>query len=371
MTITLLQGCTPARGQNLRIAFVAPARYPIREPFAGGLEAFCHTMVTALRNEGHQVDFYAAKGSDGNVKSHELPGVNWGDSLELATDTGYPVGEREREEQAFLALREHLVAQGYDVVHNNSLSPAMFPSPASPDPLPMVTTLHTPQLPEIYAAVEAAGESAGRFAAVSATTAASWEMPPVVHGPIEVIPNGVNTRKWAPGPGGPGAVWFGRIVPEKGLHLAMDACRLLGLPLTIAGRKGDHDYFQEQIAPRLDGHLIRWLGELSHGELRRLVGKHAVCVVTPRWEEPFGLVAFEAMSCGTPVAAFDRGGMGELLASAPAVLVPPDDVVALAGAIHKALHVDRAAARAWVVENHSLTQTARRYVDLYREVMVK
>lgn len=367
MTITLPHTPDLARTQGLRIAFVAPARYPIREPFAGGLEAFCHTMVTALRAQGHHVDFYASRGSDGNVKTHELPGVNWGAHPEHATDTGYPEGEREREEQAFTDLRNHLVRSGYDVVHNNSLSPAMFPSVASPDPLPMVTTLHTPQLPEIQAVVDAAGSRAGCFAAVSAATAESWDMPT----PIEVIPNGVDVRKWSPGPGGNGAVWFGRIVPEKGLHLAMDACRLLGLPLTIAGRKGDHNYFQEEIAPRLDGQLIRWVGELSHAELRALVGRHAVCVVTPRWEEPFGLVAFEAMSCGTPVAAFDRGGMGELLATAPAVLAPADDVFALAGAIHTALHVSRTAVRRWVVANHSLTQTARRYVDLYRDVMVR
>lgn len=367
MTITLPTADDVRSGSRLRIAFVAPARYPIREPYAGGLEAFCHTMVTALREEGHEVDFFAAKGSDGNVEGFELPGVDWGLHPEEATDTSYPAGEKEREERAFLRLRAHLVKERYDVVHNNSLSPALFPSVISSEPLAMLTTLHTPQLPEIQSAVDAAGARAGRFAAVSTTTARSWDMPT----PIEVIPNGVNVRRWAFGPGGEGAVWFGRIVPEKGLHLAMDACRLLGLPLTIAGRKGDHSYFQEQIAPRLDGKVTRWIGELSHAELRGLVGRHAVCVVTPRWEEPFGLVAFEAMSCGTPVAAFDRGGMGELLATAPAVLAERDNVFALAGAIHRALHIDRASVRDWVVDNHSLTQTARRYVDYYRQVMVR
>lgn len=104
----------------MKIALVGPSRYPIREPYAGGLEAFCHTMVRALRSLGHDVDFYAAKGSDGNVKDFELPGVDWGDSTENATDTGYPDGERERELAAFAGLRDHLVAVGYDVVHNNA-----------------------------------------------------------------------------------------------------------------------------------------------------------------------------------------------------------------------------------------------------------
>ncbi|MBA4506079.1 glycosyltransferase [Corynebacterium sanguinis] len=367
MTIVMPSEATVSRAPGLKIAFVAPARYPIREPYAGGLEAFCHTMVKALRMEGHEVHFFAARGSDGNCPEFELPGVDWGASPELATDTGYPAGEREREDRAFIGLRKLLVRCGYDVVHNNSLSPWMFPSPASPEALPMVTTLHTPVLDELQDVIDRAGADAGEFAAVSHATASNWRTP----SPITVIPNGVNVSEWTPGPGGAAAVWFGRLVPEKGPHLAIDACRLLGLPLLLAGRKGDHRYFQEEIAPRLNGDSIRWLGELSHAGLRSLVGSCAVTVVTPRWEEPFGLVAFESMACGTPVAAFARGGLGELLAKAPAALAQPDDVVSLAKAIHSALHIKRPTVREWVVDNHSLIQTARRYTDLYREVMVK
>lgn len=366
MTVTMPSGAAVRRARGLKIAFVAPARFPIREPYAGGLEAFCHMMVRALRMQGHRVDFFAARGSDGNCPDLELPGVDWGAHPEEATDTGYPEGGREREDRAFIALRNLLVRRGYDVVHNNSLSPWMFPSPASPHPLPMVTTLHTPVVAELQEAIARAGADAGAFAAVSHATAAAWDTP----APITVIPNGVNVSEWTPGPGGGCAVWFGRLVPEKGPHLAIDACRLVGLPLVLVGRKGDHGYFRDEIAPRLDGERVRWLGELPHAGLRTLVGGCAVTVVTPRWEEPFGLVAFESMACGTPVAAFARGGLGELLSSAPAALAEPDSVTSLAGAIHSALHIRRAAVRDWVVDNHSLTRTARRYAKLYREVMV-
>ena len=364
MTAALVDDTPTSRSSGLRIAFVAPARYPVREPFAGGLEAFCHTTVRALREEGHSVDFFAAKGSDGNVKDFELPGVDWGSNAAEATDTTYPAGGRERENEAFVQLRRLLVGRGYDVVHNNSLNPFMFPGEHSPEPLPMVTTLHTPELPEVVRAVRAAGEGAGRFAAVSPVTADDWGIP---H-PISVIPNGVNVSTWRPGPGGRSAIWFGRLVPEKGAHLAIEACRLLGLPLLLAGRKGDHAYFQAEIAPRLDGGRVRWLGELSHAELRALVGRCAVSLVTPRWEEPFGLVALESMACGTPVAAFARGGLGALLRDAPAALAEPDDVVSLAQAVHSSLHIKRPGVRDWVVRNYSLTRTARRYAELYREV---
>ncbi|QGU05339.1 glycosyltransferase [Corynebacterium comes] len=346
---------------SLRIALIAPARHPIREPYAGGLEAFCHTLVRAVRDLGHSVDLYAARGSQGHVTDLELPGIDWGGELMSASDTGYPPGVREAEDAAFARLLRHLAGQRYDVIHNNSLTPVLFDAEHG---LPVLTTLHTPALPEVQAAITAAGERAGRFAAVSATTAADWELPT----PATIIPNGVDTLSWQPGPGGRAAVWFGRIVPEKGLHLAMDACRLVGIPLVFAGRVGDHRYFATHIVPRMTDGAATWVGELDHRGLRTLVGRARICLVTPRWEEPFGLVAFESMACGTPVAAFRRGGLGEMLAAAPASLAEPDDVESLAASILVAEGIDRGLVREWVIRHHSLTEVARRYVGLYSEV---
>ncbi|MDO5669996.1 MAG: glycosyltransferase [Corynebacterium sp.] len=342
-----------------RIALIAPARHPIREPYAGGLEAFCHTLVAAVRELGHHVDLYASAGSHGHVTEHELPGISWGRDLLAASDTAYPPGARAVEDAAFRHLARHLERADYDLVHNNSLTPVLFGHD-----LPLLTTLHTPSLPEMEAAIAAAGPRAGRFAAVSAATAADWRLPR----PVTVIPNGVDTTSWQPGPGGEAAVWFGRIVPEKGLHLAMDACRRAGIPLLFAGRIGDHRYFSTEIVPRMTGRAATWVGELDHAELQSLVGHCRVCLVTPRWEEPFGLVAFEAMAAGTPVAAFRRGGLAEQLHHAPAALAAPDDVDSLAAALHVAAEIDRGVVRDWVVRHHSLHQVARRYAALYTEV---
>ncbi len=349
---------------RLRIALVAPARYPIREPFAGGLEAFCQTLVQALRGQGHHVDFYAARGSEGHVRSMELPGVDWRGREDEATDTGYPPGGREIEDLAFARLFHHLSAGNYDIVHNNSLHPGLF---HPTQPLPLLTTLHTPALPDMQQAITEAGEAAGRFVAVSHATAEDWVLP----GPVELVPNGVDCGRWRMGPGGVNAVWFGRIVPEKGLHLAMDACRMAGIPLVIAGRAGDRRYFNTEIVPRLTASRATWAGELTHAQLANLVGRSRVCVVSPEWEEPFGLVAVEAMACGTPVAAFRRGGLGEMLADSPAVLAEQGDVAGLARAVVQAAGTDRSLAREWAVENHGLSQFVHRYIDLYSQVLTR
>lgn len=359
-----MTGTPEVSTRPLRIALVAPNRFPIREPYAGGLESFCASLVEALRKRGHQVDMFAARGSTGNDPSFELPPVDWGDQLHCATDTGYPEGAREEEDTAYRELARHLASRGYDVVHNNSLNPGLFPTHDNDPALPLVTTFHTPMLPVVQHAIIQAGHRAGRFTAVSSITAREW----TTATGVSVIPNGVDTDLWTPGPGGAHALWFGRMVPEKAPHLAMDACARAGLPLVLAGRNGDRRYFDAMIAPRLERGQAKFVGELSHESLRTLVGTSAVCVVTPEWDEPFGLVAFEAMSTGTPVAAFQRGGLGELLATSPAVLAVPGDVNDLARAILDARSRDRHRVAQWVRQHHSLEHTARTYEEIFQKV---
>jgi glycosyltransferase involved in cell wall biosynthesis len=313
------------------IAVIAPLRHPIREPHAGGLEAMVWDRVRMLRARGHRVLLCAVEGSqfleDGPAE-FRLPAVEWPDERD-ATDSTFPPGHLERAipalEAALGFIRRH--AGTIDLVDNHSLHPQPL-TWAERLGVPMVTTLHTPPLPRLVAAARAA-EHHGRLLAVSAHTAAEWRE----HG-VEalVMPNAVDGGRWPLGPGGHDLVWFGRIVPEKGVHLAVEAARLTGRTLRIAGRVGDIAYFQEHVRPFL-GDGVEYLGPLAQPALAGLVGGSACALVTPLWPEPFGLVVAEALATGTPVAAFEAGGIGEVAGDASAVrLVPMGDAGLLAEA---------------------------------------
>jgi glycosyltransferase involved in cell wall biosynthesis len=313
------------------IAVIAPLRHPIREPHAGGLEAMLWDRVRVLRARGHRVLLCAVQGSqfqEDGPPEFRLPEVVWPDERD-ATDSTYPPGHLERAVPALEAaldfIRRH--ADTIDLVDNHSLHPQPL-TWAGRLGVPMVTTLHTPPLPRLVAAARAP-EHSGRLLAVSAFTAAEWRE----HGvEARVLPNAVDAGRWRAGPGGQDLVWFGRIVPEKGVHLAVRAARRTGRTLRIAGRVGDVTYFQEHIRPFL-GHGVEYLGPLAQPALADLVGRSACALVTPLWPEPFGLVVAEALATGTPVAAFDTGGIGEVAGAATAVrLVPMGDATALARA---------------------------------------
>lgn len=352
----------------LRIALVAPSRYPVREPYAGGLESLVATLASALRADGHDVELYAVRGSDGASPRFAFPGVLWGPGDEGPHDTAYPVGGVEAEHRAFDELLRHLVADGdHDVVHNHSLHPGLLVG-ASELRAPLLTTLHTPPFREMQdPLVDAviAGSYFGAFTAVSTPVAGSWRLP----APPEVIGNGVDLGAWPAGPGGGDLVWSGRLVPEKAPHLALEAARVAGRPLRLAGRVGDAEYVRERVLPLLSSEH-QYLGELSQHDLSVLVGSSACALVTPAWEEPFGLVVAEALACGTPVAAIRRGAVAETLGPwAEVCSTPSSDPVALARVVDRAVTLDRVALGADARARLGADSMSRRYAERYRSLM--
>jgi len=182
------------------------------------------------------------------------------------------------------------------------------------------------------------------------------------------VRNGVDTDLWTPGPGGDRAVWSGRLVPEKAPHLAIDAARRAGLSLDLAGPAFDEEYVQREIEPRL-GDDVRLAGHLRQQELCDLVGRARVAIVTPDWDEPYGLVAAEAMACGTPVAAVRRGAMGEVVDGDTGRLAEPGDAEGLARAVTEASRLDRSGVRESACRRFGLTRMVDDYERLYESML--
>ncbi len=348
--------------RRLRICLIASSRFPVAEPFAGGLEAHTHALATELRARGHSVTLFAAPGSDPVLASDALEVDPFDSSDAARADVGAQPESWMKEHHAYLALMMDLArssADRFDIVHNNSLHHLPV-AMSSMLPVPLVTTLHTPPTPWLESAIRLTPSA--RFVAVSRFTAQQWEGSTRA----EVILNGVDTTAWAPGPGGPGAIWFGRLVPEKAPHLAIEAARIAGMPLDLAGPVYDEEYFDRLIRPQL-GPQVRYLGHLGTRELAERVGHSAVTAVTPLWAEPYGLVAAESMACGTPVAAFDRGALPEVISPAGGRLAAAGDPDALAAALLAAAALPRSGVRAYAEQHCSLDTMVSRYERLYEE----
>jgi glycosyltransferase involved in cell wall biosynthesis len=349
----------------LRIALIASNRFPIRQPFAGGLEAHVWHLARALTDRGHHVSVFAAPGSDPDIGCTPLTVRDPALSQAARTDSSMPPATFMTDHHAYLTLMLTLArSTDFDLIHNHSLHHlpiAMAPMLS----IPMLTTVHTPPTPWLESALIVTGAAGTELAAVSEHTAAAWR---TTANRITVVPNGIDIDQWPLGPGGPYLAWFGRITPEKAPHMAIAVAQRAHMPLVLAGPISDSAYFADQVAPHLDKD-IRYAGHLEQNELARLVGGAAAALVTPMWDEPYGLVVAEAMSCGTPVVAFARGGVPELVGDTGGRLVTAGDIEGMAQAIPTAIKLSRTQVHCHAVRRCSLDSMLATYLARYRQMI--
>jgi len=163
-------------------------------------------------------------------------------------------------------------------------------------------------------------------------------------------------------------LFFGRIHPEKGTVEAIDLAERVGMPLTIAGIVQDSDYFERLVEPRLDGERVSYIGPVGPDRRGGLLGGARALLHLVNFDEPFGFSVVEAMACGTPVIARQRGSMGEIVRHAENgfLVEAPGEAAA---AVDAAKTVDRAAVRASVEERFGVERMVDDYLTLYRRVL--
>ncbi len=321
----------------MKIAILAHVRQRIAQPFAGGMEAHAWQLAAGIQSRGHDVTLFASGDSD--------PLFNIDPVVDIHYEQVFPWAEHRGSaplinhlDAAYAAACDRIAAGGFDVVHNNSLH--RFPLEHSrTDLTPTVTSLHVPPYDALHGFVQQSPSVRHHLTVTSRRQLQAW-WPDNVPAQVSVLHNGIDVSKWRYRADGNGtAIWCGRITPNKGTHLAAQAALRAGIPLMIYGAIEDPDYWHANVEPLL-GSEIRYGGHLDTASLTEELGYASVFLFTPCWDEPFGLVAAEAMACGLPVAAFDMGAAGEVIGNAGA-LAKAGDVPDLARAIGEAIAINR------------------------------
>ena len=249
----------------------------------------------------------------------------------------------------------------FDVVHGHAFDAPAFAAIRGPR---VVHTLHLPPLDD--AVVAAVRGSLATLATVSESCRAGWRAAGIEV--AEILPNGIDVAAVPAGEGRGGYLAFaGRMSPEKDPAAACRVARRLGVPLRLAGPRYDDGYFRHQVEPELGGD-ITYAGPLDRAALWRLLGGAAATLLPIRWDEPFGMVALESIACGTPVVAYRRGGLTDLVVEGKSgCLVRPDDEDAFGAAVDTARRLSRSACRS-DASRFDLARMLDAHESLYRRL---
>jgi glycosyltransferase involved in cell wall biosynthesis len=186
---------------------------------------------------------------------------------------------------------------------------------------------------------------------------------------IAVIHHGIDLGQFEfqPQPGDY-LLYFSRIHPDKGAREAIEISRRAGRRLILAGIVQDRDYFEREVQPHVDGDRIRYVGSAGPEERRRLLGGALALLHPIRFHEPFGLSVVEAMACGTPVVAFRRGSMPEIVRDGETGFLC-ESVEEAVERLCAVAALDRRACRRWVEARFTADRMVDDYLAVYRRIL--
>jgi UDP-glucose:tetrahydrobiopterin glucosyltransferase len=304
----------------MRIAIVAPLVTAIREPQLGGSQSLVADIAAGLVGRGHDVSVFASTGSS----IHGVRVIDTGVDPSALQATLYRAdgsgGSSDATSHAFAQAYDRVGAESWDVVHNHAFdAPAIEHAPAD---APVVHTLHLPPQPEI---ADALRSTEATVATPSEWMRSAWSEVARID---VVLRNGVPTDQIPFDPdGGDHVLFAGRISPEKGVREAIDAADSAGVRMKVVGDPYDVRYAENT---RVDAPHVEFVGAVERRELWRLMGRSRAVLCLAQWDEPFGLVAGEALACGTPVVATRRGALPEVVTDEVGALVLDADDAATA-----------------------------------------
>ena len=334
---------------RLRVAMLAPISWRVPPRHYGPWEQFVSLLTEGLLQRGVDVTLFATADS---MTSARLVGT---------APRGYSedpsVDAKVWEALHIAAVFER--ADEFDIIHNSfDFLPLTYSRLVN---TPLVTTIHGFSSERIMPVFERYNDRCAYVAISDADRHPSLTYAATIHHGIDMARFPLSKEP------GDSLLFFGRIHPDKGVVEAIEVAARAGLSLTIAGIVHDQDYFDDQVAPHIDGDRVRYVGSVGPDERGELLGSAIALLHLINFDEPFGFSVIEAMACGTPVIAVRRGSMPELVI--PGVngflVESTDEAVA---ATRSARGLDRANIRASVEEHFDVSRMVDEYLALYHRL---
>lgn len=340
----------------MRIAQIAPLHEAVPPKFYGGTERVVSYLTEALVEMGHDVTLFASGDSQTSAKLEAV----WPQALRLDPSV------RDTMAPHMLLLEEvRRRADEFDVLHFHI---DYYPfSLFSRQQVPFLTTLHgrldLPELQPIFNIFNEAPVVSISDNQRKPLPQANW-LSTVYHGLPENLLTPVKDSKHEY------LAFLGRISPEKCVDRAIRIAEQVGMPIKIAAKldRADRAYYEEKIKPLFALPHVEYIGEINESQKSEFLGNAAALLFPIDWPEPFGLVMIEAMACGTPVIAFKRGSVPEVIENGVSGFVVEDELSAVAAC--KRLHtLPRERVRQAFEERFSSHVMAANYVKNYEELL--
>src|SRR5947209_7746926 len=336
----------------MHIAQIAPLTEAVPPRLYGGTERVIYWLVEELVALGHEVTLFASGDSRTSAK------------LEPFSPRALRLDGSIRDPFALhLSMLEHVRrrADEFDLLHFH-LDYYPF-SLFSRQATPFVTTLHGRlDLPEHQPVFDT-------FSSVPVISISNAQRRPLPQARwIKTVYHGLPERLFTPQPVKPSYFAFlGRIAPEKRVDRAIRIAEHCGIPLKIAAKidLADRDYYEAEIRPMLASPNVEYVGEVGDNDKAAFLSGAIALLMPIDWPEPFGLVMIEAMACGTPVIAFNRGSVPEIIDEGVTGFIVEDETGAI-GTVDRLAHVSRDGVRRRFEERFTARRMALDYLAAYR-----
>jgi glycosyltransferase involved in cell wall biosynthesis len=251
-------------------------------------------------------------------------------------------------------------AAEFDLIHNHfDFLPLTYSGLVE---TPVVTTIHGFSSPRIIPVYKKYNDR-GHYVAISeADKSPQLDYIATVHHGIDIAQFPMSEAD------GEYLLFFGRIHPDKGVAEAIQVAQRVGMKLVIAGIIQDREYFATSVEPHIDGTAVEYLGSVGPDRRADVLGKAVALLHLISFDEPFGLSLVESMACGTPVIAFRRGSMPELIRHGETGYIV-DDIEGAITAVARIRSIDRSLCRADVEQRFTSARMARDYVRVYKRIL--